>query len=117
MTVVTAWTPSRAFLFGAGLVALSPKLWAFTLAGIGAIADAELSLAGGWLVFIVFVALSQAGHLAALTLTAVAPRRAEAVLGGAAAALERHSRTLMIGLSAAFGIWFLLKALVAFGIL
>ena len=117
MTMVTDWTPSRAFLAGAGLVGLSPKLWAFTLAGIGAIADAELPLAAGWIVFIVFVALSQAGHLAALTLAAVAPQRADAVLGSIAGALERHSRSLMILLSAAFGIWFLLKALSAFGIL
>ena len=116
MTMVTTWTPQRAFLAGAGLVALSPKLWAFTLAGIGAIADAELSLAGGWLVFIVFVVLSQAGHLAALTLAAVAPRRADTVLGTIAGALERHSRSLMIVLSAAFGIWFVVKALAAFGI-
>jgi hypothetical protein len=68
-------------------------------------------------VFIVFVALSQAGHLGALTLAAVTPHRADAILGSVAGALERHSRTLMIGLSAAFGAWFLLKALSAFGIL
>ena len=117
MTMVTAWTPPKAFLAGLGLVALSPKLWAFTLAGIGAIADAELSLAAGWLVFIVFVALSQAGHLVAFVLAAVAPRRADAVLGGVAGALERHSRSLMVVLSAAFGVWFVLKALGAFGIL
>ena len=117
MTMVTEWTPPKAFLAGAGLVALSPKLWAFTLAGIGAIADAELSPGGGWLVFLVFVALSQAGHLAALTLASLSPRRADAVLGGVAGALERHSRTLMIVLSAAFGAWFVLKALGAFEIL
>lgn len=47
MTMADAITAGRAFLMGAGLVALSPKLWAFTLGAIGAIRDAGLDSATG----------------------------------------------------------------------
>ena len=56
----------RAFLMGAGVVGLSPKLWAFTLGAIGAIADAGLGAAGGLAAFLVFVLLAEAVHLAAI---------------------------------------------------
>lgn len=117
MTMVAGIRPTRAFLLGAGFVAVSPKLWAFTLAAIGAIADAELGTAEGWLVYVVFIVLATGLHLAALTLAAVDPARSDATLGRIVDALERHSRPIMIAMSTAFGIWFLLKALRAFGVL
>jgi len=117
MTMVGGAQPGRAFLLGTGWVGLSPKLWAFTLAAIGAIGDAQLGAAEGWLVYVVFVALASAIHLAALTFAVVAPTRADAALGRAVDALERNSRPVLIGVSAVFGGWFLIKALRAFGIL
>lgn len=117
MTMVAGIRPTRAFLLGAGFVAVSPKLWAFTLAAIGAIADAELGTAEGWLVYVVFIVLATGLHLAALTLAAVDPARSDATLGRIVDALERHSRPIMIAMSTAFGIWFLLKSLRAFGVL
>ncbi|HET9344515.1 MAG TPA: GAP family protein [Candidatus Limnocylindrales bacterium] len=117
MTMVAGIRPTRAFLLGAGFVAVSPKLWAFTLAAIGAIADGELGTAEGWLVYVVFIVLATGLHLAALTLAAVDPARSDATLGRIVDALERHSRPIMIAMSTAFGIWFLLKSLRAFGVL
>jgi hypothetical protein len=117
MVVAATLSPQQAFLAGVGLVALSPKLWAFTLGAIGAIGDAGLTGGEGWVAFLVFVVLAQATHLAALLLAVVAPARAGTILGGVGDALERHSRPLTIGVSAAFGAWFLLKALGAFGVL
>ena len=117
MTMVAGIQPARAFVLGAGFVAVSPKLWAFTLAAIGAIADAELGAAEGWLVYVVFIVLATGLHLAALILAAVDPARSDATLGRLVDALERYSRPIVISMSTAFGIWFLLKALRAFTIL
>jgi hypothetical protein len=110
-------TAGRAFLMGAGVVGLSPKLWAFTLGAIGAIADAGLGGPGGLAVFVVFVVLAESVHLAAIGLALVSPARAETVLGSVSGALERHGRTVMIVLGLGFGAWFLVKSLAAFGIL
>ena len=117
MTTVAEIRPARTFLVGAGWVGFSPKLWAFTLAAIGAIADADLGTGEGWLVYVVFVVIASGIHLAALTFAIVAPIRADAVLGRVVDALERNSRPVLIGVSAIFGVWFLIKALRAFGIL
>lgn len=116
MTVVDGVSPSRAFLLGAGLVGFSPKLWAFTLGAIGAIGDAELDAVEGWVVFASWVVAAQALHLVAWLSVAVAPRQAEPLLDGAGVMLERHSRPLVIGVSLVFGIWFLFRALAAFGV-
>jgi len=115
MTMVDGITAGRAFLMGAGLVALSPKLWAFTLGAIGAIQDAELDPAAGWGVFIVWVVAAEALHLLAWLAAVVAPARANVLLARAGDALERHSRAVMIGVGLVFGAWFLVKAIAAFG--
>jgi hypothetical protein len=115
MTAVEGLGRGRAFLMGAGLVGLSPKLWAFTLGAVGAIADADLDPTAGWLVFAAWVVAAQSLHLLALLAAVVAPVRADALLGAAADLLERHSRPVMIGIGLVFGGWFLVKALVAFG--
>jgi len=117
MTAVAGIRPPRALVLGAGFVALSPKLWAFTLAAIGAIADEGLETAEGWLVYVAFITLATSLHLAALTLAVVDPARSEATLGRLVDALERNSRPILIAVSAAFGVWFLFKALAAFGVL
>lgn len=116
MTTVGEMRTTRAFLLGAGFVALSPKLWAFSLAAIGAIADAGLGAAEGWLVYVVFIILATSLHLAALTLAVVDPARADATLGRLVDGFERNSRPILVALSTAFGIWFLLKALRAFAL-
>lgn len=117
MAIVSTAGPSRAFLLGAGLVALSPKLWAFTLAAIGAIVEAELDEAAAAGTYLVYAIAVVGVHLAILAGTVVAPQRAESAVAGIAAALERYDRPLMIGVSLVFGVWFLLKALDGFGML
>lgn len=117
MAVVDGVAPSRAFLMGATLVALSPKLWAFTLGAIGAIGEAHVVGLQGWLVFVVWVAIAQLLHLAAIGAMVVAPERATPLLARAGDLLERHSSAVMVGVGVVFGIWFLVKALRAFGAL
>jgi hypothetical protein len=101
---------------GAGLVAFSPKLWAFTLGAIGAIGDAQLGRGEGWIVFAIWVAMAQALHLLAWLSATLFPGRSAPVLARAGLALERYSRPLVVGISLLFGVWFILKALSAFGV-
>lgn len=117
MLAIPVVPPGRAFLMGAAIVGLSPKLWAFTLGAIGAIKDAEPGAGAGLALFVVFVLLAQSLHLGAIGLALVSPARADRVLGAAADALQRHSRTVMIVIGIAFGAWFLVKSLTAWGIL
>jgi hypothetical protein len=115
MTMLADASPRAAFAIGAGLVAFSPKLWAFTLGAIGAIGEADLSPATGWLVFLVWLAAAVSVHLTAVLAAVVAPRRAEAAFIRAADVLEANGRPLMVGIGVVFGLWFLLKALASFG--
>ena len=115
MTMVDGITVRRALLMGAGVVVLSPKLWAFTLGAIGAVQDAGLDPAAGWAVFIVWVVAAEALHLLALLAAVIAPGRADVLLARVGGVLERRSREVMIGVGLVFGTWFLLKAMSAFG--
>jgi threonine/homoserine/homoserine lactone efflux protein len=117
MALLDGASVGRAFLLGAAVIAVNPKLWAFTIAAIGAIGDAELTGAGAVLAFLVFVAGAQAVHLATIGVTILAPDRARVILDGLNGWLERHSRTLLIGLSLVFGVWLIATAFAAFGIL
>jgi hypothetical protein len=116
MGAVASATPGRAFLMGGGLVALSPKLWAITLAAIGAIGDADPSLAGGWLAFVAWIAVAQGAHLALLLLAVVAPVRAAPLLAALGETLQQRSRPITVGVGVVFGLLFLVKALGAFGL-
>jgi threonine/homoserine/homoserine lactone efflux protein len=117
MTLMDGVSAGRAFLMGAAVIGLNPKLWAFTIAALGAIGDAELGVAASVGVFVVFVIAAQSVHLAAIGVSVVAPERSRAMLDGMNAWLERHSRALLIGLSLVFGLWLVLRSLGAFGIL
>jgi hypothetical protein len=117
MAKATAVSPARAFVFGAALTGINLKLWAFTLGAIGVIAEADLGQAAATGAYLVFVVGALAVHLAMVGVAYLAPVRAEAVLGRVSAGLERHNRTIMIGLGLVFGTWFLLKALDGLGVL
>ena len=116
MTLMDSVSAGRAFAMGAAVIALNPKLWAFTLAALGAIGDAELGGVGSVAAFLGFVIAAQSVHLAAIGIAIVAPDRSRTILDGMSSWLERHSRTLLIGLSVVFGAWLIAKSLAAFGI-
>ncbi len=117
MATIATVGPGRAFLAGAGLVALSPKLWAFTLAVIGAIAEADLGTAAAAGAFVLYAVGAVGVHFGILVGTIVAPQRMEVALDRFSAAIERYDRPIMIALSLVFGVWFLLKALDGLGVL
>ena len=115
--MVSTATPTRTFVFGAGVVAASAKLWAFTLGALAVIAEASLGQSGAVAVFLLFVALAESIHLSLVAFAYAAPRRAEPVLDRVTELLARYNRPLMVGLGLVFGVWFLAKALAGFGVL
>ena len=59
MTMTASMKPGKAFLIGAGYIAVSAKFWVFTLGAVGAIGDADLGRARSILDFLLFVALAE----------------------------------------------------------
>lgn len=111
MALVASATPGRAFLMGAGVVAISAKLWAFTLGALGVIAEAGLDPPGAAAVYLAFIVAAESIHLGAVAIAYLMPARADVLLGQASDALQRYDRALMIVLGFVFGTYFLLKAL------
>ena len=111
MTMTASMTPGKAYVIGAGYLAVSAKFWVFTLGAVGAIGDADLGRTSSILNFLLFVALAECVHLALLGVTVVAPSKASGLLARSSAWLERRNRVIMITLGLVFGTWFLIKAL------
>ncbi len=117
MGLVESMPPARALAVGAGVIALSPKLWVFTLAAIGVIEEAGLDLPAAIASYLVFVVAAVSIQLAAISIAAIAPGRAGVVLDRLTGLLERNGRLLTIVLGIVFGAWFVLKALDGLGVL
>lgn len=117
LAAVERMSPGRALLLGAGSLAISAKLWLFTLGAIAAVHDARLDLLRGTVAFLLFIVIAEAIHLTILGLAIFAPRRSAAVLAGATTWLRLHNDRIMIAVSTFFGLLFLVKALDGYGIL
>ncbi len=117
MAMLDGVAPGKAFLLGVGLVAISAKFWVFTLGAIAAIGDAGLGMSGSVVAFLLFVALAESIHLAAVGFAYAAPARADAGLVRFSALLERYNGAIMIVLGLVFGTWFLVKSLTGLGII
>jgi len=116
MTAFDSVRPGKAFLLGAGLLAISAKSWVFTLTALGAIDAAEVSGSAAGLTYLGFVVLAQSLVLAVLVVAVVAPRRSDALLERVSVWLDEHDRFIVIGVGLVFGSWFLLKALDGLGL-
>lgn len=117
MRLTASVTAGRAFLLGAGYVAVAAKLWVFTLGAIGAIDEAALGSAASVALFLLFVALAEAIPIAAVAYAALVPAASRAVLDRVSTWLERNTRVIVIVLGSVFGVWFLVKALQGFGVI
>jgi hypothetical protein len=117
MKLTESVTAGKAFLFGAGYVAIAAKLWVFTLGAIGAIDEAGLGSAASIALFLLFVVLAEAIPLAFVAYAALARDSSQAVLHRVSAWLEKNNRVIVIVLGFVFGAWFLLKALQGLGAL
>ena len=115
--MVTSATPAKAFVIGAGVMAVSVKAWVFTLAAISAIGGAGLERTTNVVTYVAFVALASSGNLLVVGLAALFPERSRSLLDRVLHWLEQHDRAIMIVVGLVFGIWFGIKALRGFGIL
>lgn len=109
--------PGKAFLLGAGLIAVDPKGWVFTLGAIGAIEYASLGLGAGVATFVAFTLLTVFTHAGLLAAAMLSPQRADAALAGIEAWLERYNRPILIVASLVFGIYFGVKSLSGLGVI
>jgi hypothetical protein len=111
ISIVESASPGRAFLMGAGIVAISAKLWVLTLAAIGIVAGADLGQRDGVLVYLGFVAAALSIHLIVVGAAYLLPDRSTALFERASYALKQFNRPIMIGIGLVFGTWFFAKAL------
>jgi hypothetical protein len=117
MKLTESITTGKAFLFGAGYVAISAKLWVFTLGAIGSIDEAALGRGASLALFLLFVALAEAIPIAVVAYAALAPASSRVLLDRVSAWLERHNRAIVIAIGLVFGVWFLAKALSGLGVI
>ena len=117
MKLTESVTTGKAFLFGAGYVAIAAKLWVFTLGAIGAIDEAGHDAAASFVLFLLFVALAECIPIGGVAYAARAPESSQGMLERVSEWLERNNRVLVIVLGLVFGVWFLLKALQGLGLL
>ena len=117
MKLTASVTAGKAFLFGAGYVAIAAKLWVFTLGAVGAIDEAGLGSAASIALFLLFVVLAEAIPIAFVAYAALAPSSSRTVLDRVSTWLEKNNRVIVIVLGFVFGAWFLLKALQGLGVL
>jgi len=117
MQLTGSVTTGKAFLLGAGYVAVAAKLWVFTLGAVGAIDEAGHGAVASVVLFLLFVALAECVPLGVVAYAALAPDTSKALLERVSSWLEQNSRVIVIVLGFVFGAWFLLKALQGLGVL
>ncbi len=117
ITMLTSATPTKAFLIGGGVMAVSVKAWVFTLAAIGVIGNADLGHTTNVITYVAFVALASSGNLLVAGAAAFLPGRSRSLLDRALRWIQDNDRPIMVVVGLVFGLWFGLKALHGFGIL
>ena len=121
MTMLTSATPTKAFLIGIGVMAVSVKAWVLTLAAIGVIgtagSEAGLGRVSNAATYLAFVALAASGNLLVIGVAALLPGRSRALLERTLSWITRNDRYIVIGVGLVFGIWFGIKSLRGFEIL
>jgi hypothetical protein len=117
LNLAQSMRPNTAFGFGMLLVALGGKWWVFTLGAVAAIGDADLGHPRSIVAYLVFVALAELPVLLIVVSAAVAPQRSAPALDAISSWLERNNHRIVIAACVFFGAWFVLKALVDFGVL
>jgi hypothetical protein len=101
----------RAFLTGAGLLAIGAKFWVFTMSAVAVLDYADLPTASTAAAFVVFALLAVLPSLAVITTATLAPSRSAALLDAASAWLTRNTSKIVIGICLVVGVWFVAKAL------
>lgn len=109
MAALGGLTAPRALLAGALYVAISVKQWVFTLAAIDIIAGAALGTDASLAAYLLFSLATQSLVLLPILTYAAVPQQSARWLNAAQGWLERNNRTIMVGVSLVFGVYFLFK--------
>ncbi len=109
--------PGRAFLLGAGMLAIGAKFWVFTMTVVAAIEYAGLPRAEAAVSFVLFALVAVLPSLLVVGVAVVVPARSAAMLDAASAWLTRHTSRIVLGVCLVVGAWFVVKALVGLGAL
>lgn len=107
----------RAFLLGAGMLAIGAKFWVFTMTVVAAIEYADLPRADAVLSFVLFALAAVLPSLLVVGITVVVPARSATILDAASAWLTRYTSRIVLVVCLVVGVWFVLKALVGLGVL
>ncbi len=110
-------SPGRAFLLGAGLLAIGAKFWVFTMAAVAAIEYAGLPRTDAVLSFVLFALAAVLPSLLVVGLTVVVPERSATILDAASAWLTRTTPRIVLVVCLVVGVWFTLKARTGLGVL
>ena len=100
-------TPLKAFGVGLGLVAISAKLWVFTLTAIAVIGEAQLGQPDSTITYLLFILLAESLLLLPILARLIVPDRSKSLLDSTSAWLNRNNRPILIGVSLVFGLLFL----------
>ena len=100
-------TPLKAFGVGLGLVAISAKLWVFTLTAIAVIGEAQLGQPDSTITYLLFILLAESLLLLPILARLILPDRSMSMLDSTSAWLNRNNRPFLIGVSLVFGLLFL----------
>lgn len=112
----TSLSAGRAFLLGAGMLAIGAKFWVFTMTAVAAIEYADLPRPDAVLSFLVFALAAVLPSLLVVGLTVVAPARSGTALDAASGWLTRNTSRIVIAVCLVVGLWFVVKALTGLGI-
>jgi hypothetical protein len=110
-------SPGRAYLLGAGLLAIGAKFWVFTMSAVAVLDTADLPTTTAVLSYVAFALLAVLPPLAVIVLTAVLPTRSAGLLDSVSSWLTRHTSTIVVGICLVVGIWFVGMALTELGVL
>jgi hypothetical protein len=111
MTALGGLAPLKAMGFGALFMGVAVKQWVFTLSAIAIVEEAQLGGVEALLAYVLFVLGSMSLVILPTLFAAVAPAKADQVLGKIMGVMERYNRPITVGVSLIFGLWFLYKGI------
>lgn len=106
MQTIEQATALKALGLGAGMIAVGPKYWVFTLSALAAIREAALPLAQSVAAYLSFIVLAQLLLILPLIIYAVAPKGSAALLARANTWLATYNRPISVAVSLIFGLYF-----------
>lgn len=111
MSTLSGLSTLKAFGAAALLMTVAVKQWVFTLSALAVIDAAQVEMAAGVLLFVIFTVAAQSLILLPIIIYAVAPKQSARLLDAAQGFLERYNRVITIAVSLIFGVWFVWKGI------